>query len=224
VWQYDADAFNAQAERQIADQMWREMILGGSNRPSIVLWSMHNESQDIPERADYIERLTADYTAHLQDGRLLSQSAAADRGGPADSTQAALDMPGWTMYYGIFYGEDYANDTTAFLQAAHEAFPDKPLLNTEYGMWSKGGGSSTFRQVDLFEAMWPTFTAVSTWDTDGSPNPNGYLAGITWWAMFDWYTAHTYVQTMGLMGMDRETVKPVATELQAAYEPWAPKP
>ncbi|MFO7679178.1 MAG: glycoside hydrolase family 2 TIM barrel-domain containing protein [Chloroflexota bacterium] len=221
VWQYDADAFNAQAERQIADQMWREMILAGSNRPSIILWSMHNESQDIPERADYIERLTADYDAHLQDGRLLTQSAAADRGGPADSTQALVDVAGWTMYFGVFYGDrDYAVGTTAFLEQAHEAYPDKPLLNTEYGIWSKGGGSSIYRQVDLFESMFPALTAVTTWDENGAYNPDGYLSGITWWAMFDWYTAHTYVQTMGLMGMDRETAKPVAAELQAAYAPW----
>ena len=221
VWQYDADAFNAQAERQIADQMWREMILAGSNRPSIILWSMHNESQDIPERADYIERLTADYETHLQDGRLLTQSAAADRGGPADSTQALVDMAGWTMYFGVFYGDrDYAVGTTEFLEAAHEAFPDKPLLNTEYGIWSGGGGSTIYRQVDLFESLFPALTAVTTWDETGNYNPDGYLGGITWWAMFDWYTAHTFVQTMGLMEMDRETVKPVAAELQAVYEPW----
>ena len=223
VWQYDASAFKAQEERQIADQMWREMILAGHNRPSIILWSMHNESQYVPERDAYIARLTDDYQAHLQDGRLLTQSAAADRGGANDSTQTYVDMPGWTMYFGVFYGgRNYEEETSLFLQAAHQAYPDKPLLNTEYGIWSRGGGSSVYRQVDLLESIWPAFTSVSNWDADGNVNPDGYLGGVTWWAMFDWYTAHTFVQTMGLMEMDRETVKPVAVELQKAYEPWQP--
>lgn len=49
--------------------MWREMILSGSNRLSIILWSMYNESQPIPERADYVEHLTTDYGQHMQDDR-----------------------------------------------------------------------------------------------------------------------------------------------------------
>ena len=100
------------------------------------------------------------------------------------------------------------------------AYPDKPLLNTEYSIWLGGGGSTIYRQVDLFESLFSALTAVTTWHANGNPNPDGYLVGITWWAMFDWYTAHTYVQTMGLMEMDRETVKPIAAELQAAYAPW----
>ena len=128
------------------------------------------------------------------------------------------------MYYGVFYGENYDTDSAEFLQQAHTAYPDKPLLNSEYGIWSKGGGSSTYRQVDLFEALFPVFLQVTAWDDGGQVNPDGYLAGITWWAMFDWYTAHTREQTMGLYEMDRQTSKPVAEMLQAAYQIWRNQP
>jgi beta-galactosidase len=221
VWQYGPDEFAAQEQRLIADQMWREMILMGSNRPSIILWSMHNESQDVPERQTYVQRLTADYEQYLQDGRLLMQSAAADRGGPGDPTQAGLDIAGWTLYFGVFYGEDYASDSRAFLQEAHAAFPEKTILATEYGIWSKGGNSSKQRQVELFDALFPVFFEAAAWNAEGKPNPDGFIGGITWWAMFDWYTAHTREQTMGLYDMDRMQEKPVAESLADAYAVWA---
>ena len=220
VWQYGPGAFAAQEQRRIADQMWREMILMGANRPSIILWSMDNESQAIPERGAYVQRLTADYERYLGDGRMLMQSAAADRGGPADPTQAGLDIAGWTLYFGVFYGQDYAADSDAFLQTAHAAYPDKPILVTEYGIWSKGGNSSKQRQVALFEALFPVFFDAAAWGAGGAPNPDGFVGGITWWAMFDWYTAHTREQTMGLYDMDRVGGKPVAESLAQAYAVW----
>jgi beta-galactosidase len=221
VWQYGPDEFAAQEARLIADQMWREMILMGSNRPSIILWSMHNESQDIPERLAYVQRLTADYEQYLQDGRFLMQSAAADRGGPGDPTQAGLDIAGWTLYFGVFYGEDYATDSRTFLQEAHAANPAKPIFVTEYGIWSKGGNSSKERQVVLFDALLPVFFEAAAWGAEGKLNTDGFIGGITWWAMFDWYTAITREQTMGLYDMDRVQGKPVAESLADAYAVWA---
>jgi beta-galactosidase len=220
IWQYGSDEFTAQEGRLIADQMWREMILTGSNRPSVILWSMHNESQAVPERQAYVQRLTADFERNLHDGRLLMQSAAADRGGPGDPTQAGLDIAGWTFYFGVFYGDDYAADARTFLQEAHTIFPEKPILITEYGIWSKGGNSSKQRQIELFDAVFPVFYESAAWEVEGKLNPNGFIGGITWWAMFDWYTAHTREQTMGLYDMDRLQGKPIAKSLADAYAVW----
>jgi beta-galactosidase len=220
VWQYGPDEFAAQEARLIADQMWREMILTGSNRPSIILWSTHNESQAVPEREAYVQRLIADYERNMQDGRLLMQSAAADRGGPGDPTQAGLDIAGWTLYFGVFYGTDYASDSHSFFQEAHTSYPEKPILVTEYGIWSKGGNSNKQRQVELFDALFPVFFEAAAWEAEGKDNPDGFIGGITWWAMFDWYTAHTREQTMGLYDMDRVQGKPVAESLANAYAVW----
>ena len=59
-----------------------------------------------------------------ENGRLLTQSAAADRGAPADSTQSYVAMPGRAMYFGVFYGgRDYdASDSwlTVVGQFVHE--------------------------------------------------------------------------------------------------------
>jgi beta-galactosidase len=168
-----------------------------------------------------VQRLTADYERNLHDGRLLMQSTAADRGGPGDPTQAGLDIAGWTLYFGVFYGEDYASDSRTFLQEAHAAYSEKPILVTEYGIWSKGGNSSKQRQVELFDALFPVFFEVAAWEAEGKLNTDGFIGGMTWWAMFDWYTAHTREQTMGLYDMDRIQAKPVAERLADAYAVWS---
>jgi beta-galactosidase len=221
IWQYTAVEFDFQEKRQFADQMWREMILAGSNRPSIFFWSTNNESAVSLGRLSFIQRLVTDYRQNYPDGRLVTQSAAADRGGPADPSQDLLDVPGWTMYFGIFHGSTYYEGTADFLRKAHAAYPHRPLLNTEYGIWSSGGGSSPQRQVEVFRQTFQALSEVTSRDSTGSINPDGYLAGIVWWAAFDWYTAHTRVQTMGLYSMDRLQAKPVMEELRQAYQHWS---
>jgi len=218
IWQYTDVEFAAQEKRQIADQMWREMILSGSNRPSILLWSTNNESAYSSRRIDYIDRVVTDFKENYFDGRLVTQSAAADRGGPSDASQASVDIPGWTMYFGIFHGSTYYQGTSEFLHQAHLAYPNQPLLNTEYGIWSSGGGSDIARQIEVFRETYKAFTEVTQLDPQGNINPDGYLVGIVWWTAFDWYSPHSKLQTMGLYTMDRMHAKPVAAELKNAYQ------
>ncbi len=224
MWQATALEYSVQAERQIADQMWREMIFSNRNRPSIILWSTNNESRELPFRSAFIERIVGDFHDHYEDGRLLMQSAAADAPGSADASQALLDVAGWTMYFGIFHGSTYYEGTRKFLLDAHEDFPDKPILNTEFGIWSGGGGSSMRRQLEVFDETFRALTEFTALDPDGHWRDDGFVAGMTWWAAFDWYTAHTKVQTMGLYTMDRRTLKPAGQQLQAMYALWANRP
>jgi beta-galactosidase len=222
LWQTTEVEFGVQEQRRIADQMWREMILSERNRPSIIFWSSNNESREVPVRTAYIERLLADFRENLDDHRIVIQSAAADRDGPRDASQTPLEVAGWTMYFGIFHGSTYYEGTADFLKAAHAAFPDKPILNTEYGIWSLGGNSSNTRQKQVFTDTFKALTEVSAWDAAGTYNPEGYVAGITWWAAFDWYTAISKLQTMGVYEMDRTRAKPVAELLRQAYKVWNP--
>lgn len=223
MWQATAQEYQAQAERLIADQMWREMILSNRSRPSIILWSSNNESREIPERTAYIERLQNDYRTLYDDGRLVMQSAAADSDGPADSSQTTLDVAAWTMYFGIFHGSTYYQGTADFLAAAHAAFPDKPIINTEFGIWSEGNARGEATQVEVFTETYRALSEVSAWDADGEYNPDGFVAGVTWWTMYDWYTAISGLQTMGLYEMDRTTVKPVAELVSGAYGELSPE-
>lgn len=223
IWQYTEVEFAAQEKRRIADQMWREMLLSGSNRPSLLFWSTNNEPRELPYRIAFNRRLIDDFQRHLQDGRMLIQSAAADRGGPADESQNDFRMPGWTNYFGVFYGSDYYHGTKKFLQDVHTAFPQSPILNTEFGIWSSGGGSNESRQALVYSETFRAFTEVTARFQNGAKNPDGFLAGVTWWTMYDWYspsTSDTKLQTMGLYHMDRQSAKPVAELLEEGYRSW----
>jgi beta-galactosidase len=222
MWQATELEYQAQAERQIADQLWREMILSNRNRPSIIMWSSNNESREIAFRTEYVQRLQNDFQTNYPDGRLIMQSAAADRTGASDTSQDSLDVAAWTMYFGIFHGSTYYEGTRDFLQAAHDAYPERPILNTEFGIWTRGAGSNEAQQVVVFEETFRALTEVTAWDAQGQYNPDGYLAGIVWWTAFDWYTAHTNLQTMGIYNMNRERPKQLTEVIREAYSVWSP--
>jgi len=225
VWWFNtAESWQIQNnQRHIHQQMFREMVFKDFNRPSIVFWSTSNECKDVDNRLIFHQTIMDDIHSNYPDGRLITQSAAGDLPGPTDATQAPLDVAGWTLYFGIFHGSTYYNGTLVFLVNAKNAFPGKPVMDTEFGYWSSENGSSLNQQVTVFDETFKAFKFFAPINPNGTYNPNGHLVGTTWWCVFDWYTYHqtTGYQTMGLISMDRKTKKPVYDKLVPTYEPWA---
>jgi len=227
VWWFDdIAAWDIQNNtRHIHQQMFREMVFRDYNRPSIAMWSTSNECLNVPGRAAFIKTVRDELATHYPDGRLVTQSAAADRPGPADASQAECDTRGWTMYFGIFHGGTYFDGTKKFMGDAAAAVPDKPIVNTEYGYWSSENGASSADQVMTFDSTHAALSLYAPIDQNGVARTSGPLMGITWWCAFDWYT-HTQprgYQSMGLMKMDRTSAKPVLAKLTAAYKKLAGK-
>jgi len=224
VWWFDnEEEWNIQNNnRHIHEQMWREMIFKDYNRPSIILWSTSNECKEETNRVIYNERVRADLHDNYFDGRLVSQSSAGDRPGNGDITQNPLDVAGWTLYFGIFHGSTYWAGTTNFLVQAKNNFPNKPIIDTEFGYWSSENGSSSSTQVTVFDETFRALKFFSPLNANGSLNQSGCLMGVTWWCYFDWYTHQQKngFQSMGLIGMDRTTKKPVYDKLVAGYAPY----
>jgi len=220
-WFDDVEAWDTQNNvRHIHQQMFREMVLKDFNRPSIFFWSTQNESFIEQERRTYIQTIKDDYLLHFNDGRLITQSAAADRPGAADVSQQPCDVASWTLYFGIFYGTNYYTGTSSFLAQGKNKNPGKPIMDSEFGYWSTEDGSSFAKQVTVFNETYKAFKLFSTMNEFGKYNTNGFLNGITWWCIFDWYTAglKNGFQSMGLYSMDRATFKPVGTTLKNAYK------
>lgn len=222
LWQFDvALAWVLQnLIRHIHEQMFKEMVFRDYNRPSIALWSTNNESLDIDNRQTFIKRVNDELDSLYPDGRLVGQSAAADRPGPHDPSQAASDYAGWTMYFGIFYGKDAYPETKYFLVDANLAHPKKPILNTEFGYWSSENGSTASAQVQIFNDTFRALKQRAAMDSLGNLDCCGYLMAATWWCVFDWYRMTEGYQSMGVLRMDRVTEKQVAPVLRAAYLPY----
>ena len=222
VWWFDeADAWIKQdVFRHIHEQMWREMLFRDRNRPSILFWSTSNECLDQTYRGAFIQRLNAELDAQYPDGRLVTQSAAADRPGPADPTQAYCDVAGWTIYFGIFHGGTYYAGTRNFLQSALTKYPSKPIVDTEFGYWSTEDLGTAAVQVTVFDSTFKAFSEFLTVDSAGQYRPGKPLCVVTWWCIFDWFSIQTGSQTMGLYKMDHVTAKPVAARLRSVYQPF----
>lgn len=224
VWWFDtALAWVIQnSARHIHEQMFREMVFRDYNRPSIILWSTTNECLDVDNRKVFINKVRNDLNFNYPDGRLITQSAAADRPGPNDASQSNCDVAGWTMYFGIFHGGTYYEGTRYFLTLANYYYPEKPILDTEFGYWSGELNSTNGQQaqVTVFKETFNAFTyRASVIRRDGTYRDGGYLMGVTWWCIFDWYS-HQHpdgFQSMGLYRMNRDTLKAVGDTLRTYY-------
>jgi beta-glucuronidase len=224
TWWFGTYEWADQEQRRIADQMWREMIFRDYNRPSIMLWSGTNEAEktSLMRRRAFLTRLNRDLKLNYYDGRLVTQSAAADRPGANDQTMNAVDVAGWTTYFGVFHGGEYYAGTRDFLDAAHAAFPEKPILDTEFGYWSKPDDSLALVQETVFSTTFKAFEDRQAVDGSGNVVSDGFIMGSTWWTAFNWYTQLPKLQTMGASHMDRATHKPVRTAMQSRYAPYYP--
>lgn len=226
VWWFDnAEEWQIQNnQRHIHEQMFREMVFRDFNRPSIIMWSTSNECKEITNRLIFNNRIKEDLRNNYPDGRLLTQSAAANIPGYNDLTQFPLDAAGWTMYFGIFYGKTfyYYEGTVKFMLDAKKYYPEKPIIDTEFGYWSGEDGSQEQIQINVLNETFKAFKFFLPYDESGKLNEaNGCLAATTWWTVFDWYQNKIGGwQTMGLYSMDRKTTKPVANALKAIYTPF----
>lgn len=212
--------------RKIHHQMFREMVFRDYNRPSIALWSTSNECKDVTGRIAFIQAVKAEMDSQYPDGRLITQSAAADRPGPNDESQTYCDVAGWTMYFGIFYnpsGLGMYRGTKYFLVDAHDYFPKKPIIATEFGYWSTEDMTQFTEQVQTFDSTFLAFQPRLPIEKNGTYNPAGFVAGITWWCIFDWYTHQqsSGFQSMGLIRMNRTEAKPVKTTLSNMYKQYS---
>ncbi|RLQ94027.1 glycoside hydrolase family 2 TIM barrel-domain containing protein [Falsibacillus albus] len=210
LWQFETHHYEVQENRGISYQMWREMVFSHFNRPSIIMWSTQNESKDVKLRKKYNEKLVNEVRTAYNDGRLITQSAAADQPGFDDESMEPLDVAGWTMYFGIFHGSTPYEGTRDFIEKAHQKWPDKPIINTEYGIWSNADGSNLQEQVAIYNDVQLALLEKATVSPQGFINEKGFIAGIDYWTAFDWYVNHNqFYQTMGMYHMDRTTKKPL---------------
>lgn len=225
LWQFETIHYEAQQTRRLADQMWREMVFSQYNRPSVIMWSTQNESKDVMLRKAYNERLVRDIRTFYDDGRLVTQSAAADQPGPWDESMEPLDVAAWTMYFGIFHGGTPYEGTRDFVAEAARRWPDKPLLNTEFGYWTGETDLEADRQAEIYNETLRALMEHATVTMDGRPNPEGVLAGIDFWTAYNWYVNHgQWSQTMGIYHMDRTTAKPVRDLIREDYARISGKP
>jgi beta-galactosidase len=178
LYHFTPQTFAVAMRRGIPQQMLREMALRDMNRPSVLFHGLANESTGDDERAAALGELN-EIDKTIDGTRLTGQAAYGFN--PSDTTSSVLDVSGWTMYHGVFYGSDPRADTAAALETAHATLPDKPIVVLEFGRWADSSAEEAEQRRILDETASAILPRRAT-------DPSGFVSAAVWWTLQDYAT------------------------------------
>jgi beta-galactosidase len=178
LYHYTPATFGIAMDRGIPQQMLSEMDLRDMNHASVLFHGLANESTGGVERQNALATLH-NLDRSLDGTRLTGQAAYGNQ--PNDPTSEPLDVAGYTMYYGVFYGSAAGAGTAHALQVAHATFPKKPIIILEFGRWA----DTVTEQEDQRQILADTYQAAAAYLDD---NPKGFVGATVWWTLDDYWT------------------------------------
>ena len=209
LYHYTPQTFSIAMDRGIPQQMLAEMDLRDFNRPSVLFHGFANESAGSSERASAMKTLhTLD--RRIDGTRLTGQAAYGTD--PGDPTSAALDVAGYTLYYGVLYGGRLSGVAIqSALMQAHRTFPRKPIMVMEYGHWADNRADES-QQLRVFNTYYAQLSPA--FDTE----VGGFVGAALWWTLDDYWTQRPglSVETFGLYRPDG-TLRPAGVAAGRAY-------
>ena len=136
VWGFETFAgMTAQPSDDILQnglEQLREMIARDRNHPSIVSWGLCNEINGQNPPAYYFAKRMLEEAKNLDPGRLCSYASNSLVETPQRDVAALMDFIETNEYYGT-WAPGTAEDAGRHLDRLHIAFPDKPIVVSEYG-------------------------------------------------------------------------------------------
>jgi len=110
----------------------REMIARERNHPCVFSWGLCNEVDgQNPVAQEFVRRMLRE-AKRLDPERLCSYASNSLQGTPERDVAGEMDFIEWNEYYETWYGGD-PESMRKSLEAIHQAFPDKPIVISEYG-------------------------------------------------------------------------------------------
>jgi beta-glucuronidase len=213
LYHYTPETFDIAMRRGIPQQMLAEMDLRDMNHPSVLFHGFTNESTGQTGRAEALQTLH-NLDRRLDGTRLTGQAAYGYD--LTDRSSDPLDVAGFTLYYGVFYGgTDPTAGTRQALAALHATYPTKPIVVLEFGRWADSPAEEASQRT-LFQN---TQTAL---DEARDTTADGYLGFELWWSLEDYWTTRPgiVVERFGLFRPDG-TQRPVAQAVAESFQPGA---
>lgn len=110
----------------------REMIARDRNHPCVFSWGLCNEVDgQNPVAQEFVRRMLRE-AKRLDPTRLCSYASNSLQTTPERDVAGEMDFIEWNEYYESWYGGDPGR-LRENLEAIHRAFPDKPVVISEYG-------------------------------------------------------------------------------------------
>ncbi len=110
----------------------REMIARDRNHPSVVVWGLCNEIEGQNPPAYQFAKQMLEEAKRLDPGRLCSYASNSLGSTPQRDVAGLMDFIETNEYYGT-WAPGTAADAARNLDEIHAAFPDKPIVISEYG-------------------------------------------------------------------------------------------
>jgi beta-galactosidase/beta-glucuronidase len=191
-------------EESILDQavpMLETMIRRDRNHPSIIIWSMANESKTDNEVGIKVMRTLIRRAKELDRTRLVTFVTAPGSVREHKAYEDA-DLVATNMYYGSLtpplpshlsqLDDLVRKPSEAHLRKELAAFPNKPMLITEFGAMGFHGMHGDFAASEDFQAA----SIRSTWEAISGAHD---LSGGVLWAWADYYHRRQF-QSLGAFG------------------------
>jgi beta-galactosidase len=110
----------------------REMIARDRNHPCVFSWGLSNEVDgQNPVAREFVRKMLRE-AKRLDPSRLCSYASNSLQSTPERDVAGEMDFVAWNEYYETWYGGD-AEAMRRNLEAIHRAFPNKPIVISEYG-------------------------------------------------------------------------------------------
>ena len=110
----------------------REMIARERNHPSVFSWGLCNEVDgQNPVAQEFVRRMLRE-AKRLDPGRLCTYASNSLQSTPEHDVAGEMDFVSWNEYYESWFGGDIGA-LRGNLERIHAAFPDKPVVISEYG-------------------------------------------------------------------------------------------
>jgi len=110
----------------------REMIALERNHPCVFSWGLCNEVDgQNPVAREFVRKMLRE-AKRLDPGRLCSYASNSLQSTPEQDVAGDLDFIAWNEYYETWMAGD-VDAMRRNLEAIHRAFPDKPVVISEYG-------------------------------------------------------------------------------------------
>jgi len=110
----------------------REMIARDRSHPCVLSWGLCNEVDGQNPVAQGFVRTMLREAKRLDPSRLCSYASNSLQSTPERDVAGEMDFIEWNEYYETWFGGD-AETMRRNLEAIHRAFPDKPVVISEYG-------------------------------------------------------------------------------------------
>src|SRR2546425_7966779 len=180
MWQFTEQQMSNPKVVALAKQMMREMIEQAYNHPSIIAWSVCNESETFkPGGVAYVRMMKAMIT-DLDPDRFVTF---ADDGlprirHPEESASSLSDFIMWNQYFGTWAGS--ASLLPETLERIGKLFPDKMIVVSEFG--AAGTFAPNLPEADQLrrQIMRDQIALFSKYD---------FIGGVVFWCYQD-YKSH----------------------------------